>query len=83
MKRLKNNTHSESTQSGTIEQIVKMAGDTKYSFLRPMKPDIQPLIKPPKNIPINADAAIIPCQKFDKSKAFDISNIVTPMMLRT
>ncbi|MCY1364538.1 hypothetical protein D9M68_939120 [compost metagenome] len=58
-------------------------GPTKKILLRPNRSLSQPPRKPPKKMPINAEAAIRPCQKLLRLIAEVTWTITTPMMLST
>ncbi|MNJ82501.1 hypothetical protein D3C77_819510 [compost metagenome] len=58
-------------------------GPTKNTRLRPKRSVNQPPKKPPKKMPISADAAIMPCQKLVRLRPADICTMATPMMLST
>jgi hypothetical protein len=55
-------------------------GPTKNTRLRPKRSVNQPPRKPPKKIPINAEAAIMPCQKLLRARPADICTMATPML---
>ncbi|MCY1310031.1 hypothetical protein D9M70_601830 [compost metagenome] len=82
-KRSRKSPRAESTQYCARDARTKMVGPTKKILLRPSLLVSQPPRKPPKKIPISAEAAMRPCQNSLRLKAVVNCSMATPTMLST
>ncbi|MND66902.1 hypothetical protein D3C81_685230 [compost metagenome] len=74
---------AESAQNCPSEATMNKVGPTKNRRLRPRRSVSQPPRKPPKKMPIRAEAAIRPSQKLFSDNAVLMCARATPIMLKT
>ncbi|MNV44874.1 hypothetical protein D3C71_1366500 [compost metagenome] len=81
--RSRNSVCASCTQYCASDARTNRIGPTKYMRRRPNRWVSQPPRKPPKKIPINAEAAIMPSQKLSKPSAADVGIKAMPIRLST